>query len=90
MKLCKNCNGTGFVRKNSYRMICPECKGSENLVPVCSRCIRACCRQKEFECEDSKDSDILLLTIEQLSKIDRESSHYWVGSIPKKLVYGEE
>ena len=49
----------------------------ERTIIVCAACLRACCWQGIFYCEDADVADITEKTIAQLRELDLEHSDYW-------------
>jgi hypothetical protein len=51
--------------------------GDEKKVTVCDACLRACCWQGEFYCEDYKHAGTVEKTVAELRKLRLENEHYW-------------
>jgi len=49
----------------------------DRLITVCEECLRACCWQGEFMCDDARDADITEKPVSELMALGLESSHYW-------------
>jgi epoxyqueuosine reductase QueG len=49
----------------------------EREITVCDRCLRACCWQGEFYCDDYKTAGTKKLPISELKRLDREHPDYW-------------
>ena len=48
-------------------------------ITVCDKCLRACCWQGQFMCDDARGAGTVEMTREQLAAIDppREHPDYW-------------
>lgn len=47
-------------------------------VTVCSVCLRACCWQGRFMCDDAQNAGTVEKTVDELKRLNRgESSMYW-------------
>ncbi len=46
-------------------------------VTVCDKCLRACCWQGEFMCEEAQNAGTVEITVGGLRKLNRENSGYW-------------
>jgi len=49
----------------------------KETITVCDKCLRACCWQGIFMCDDAHDAGTTERTIEQLKKMRLESPDYW-------------
>lgn len=49
----------------------------EATVTVCSACLRACCWQGEFYCNDYKTAGTVEKPISELAELSREHPSYW-------------
>ena len=47
------------------------------LVTVCAECLRACCWQGEFMCEEARSADTVEKTRDELRKLKREDESWW-------------
>lgn len=52
----------------------------DRKVVVCSKCLRACCWQGEFYCDDYKAAETVEKTVAELSKFNLEHPDYWKRS----------
>lgn len=50
---------------------------SEETIMVCDRCLRACCWQGEFMCDDAATAGVVEKTRAELRAINREHPIYW-------------
>lgn len=46
-------------------------------VTVCDKCLQASCWQGVFMCEEAREAGTVEKTVEELSKLGLEHSHYW-------------
>lgn len=52
----------------------------ERKITVCDKCLRACCWQGIFMCDDAYEAGTTEKTISQLKKLKKEHSDYWEES----------
>ncbi len=52
----------------------------KRLVTVCDKCLRACCWQGIFMCDDARDAGTVEKPIEELTGLGLEHSDYWKES----------
>jgi hypothetical protein len=57
-------------------------------VLVCDKCLRACCWYGEFMCEDAVGAGLVVMTVDDLRKLSRESEDYWSDETMIKI-YGD-
>ncbi len=50
----------------------------DKKVTVCDKCLRACCWQGDFMCEDAENAGTVDLHISTLTKLNKESTSYWL------------
>lgn len=46
-------------------------------ITVCASCLRACCWQGSFFCDNYREADIIDKTVKELKKLKLEHSDYW-------------
>lgn len=49
----------------------------DHRVTVCDRCLQASCWQGVFMCDESREAGIVVKTVGELRKLNREHSDYW-------------
>lgn len=54
----------------------------DRVITVCSACLRACCWQGIFYCNDYQTAGTVERTVEELRTLNRESWDYWVPVQP--------
>lgn len=62
-------------------------------VTVCSECLRACCWQGEFMCDEYYDANVVKRKISTLIKLNEEHPDYWnneLNSGNKQLLTTED
>jgi hypothetical protein len=69
---CEKCSDTRLRALLSPKPISKEIK-----VTVCSKCLRACCWQGEFMCDDARTAGTEELSIKELMELDLEHPSYW-------------
>jgi hypothetical protein len=50
---------------------------SERTVTVCDQCLRACCWQGIFYCDDYRNAGTVEKTLAELAALNLEHPHYW-------------
>ena len=51
------------------------------LITVCAECLQASCWQGKFMCDNSKNANIVEITVRSLRILQMENESYWAGSI---------
>ena len=54
----------------------------DRMVTVCDKCLRACCWNGIFYCDDYQHAGTVDKTVAELRKLDLEHSDYWNEDIP--------
>jgi len=49
----------------------------DKIITVCNKCLRACCWQGYFMCDEAKYAGTVEKTVSKLKKLDLEHSDYW-------------
>lgn len=52
---------------------------TDDLVPVCDRCLRASCWQMIFPCEDARWADLAIRERRELEALGLEHERFWTG-----------
>lgn len=58
-----------------------EMKEENRMVTVCASCLTASCWLGYFYCEDAHTADTVEKPIRELKEMNRESPHYWGGTL---------
>jgi epoxyqueuosine reductase QueG len=68
---------------NINKINCPICleKLNKKQITVCDNCLTASCWQGILMCENHKTAGTIMMTIEELRKLNREHSVYWIQEI---------
>jgi hypothetical protein len=56
---------------------CRSANKEKKIVTVCDRCLRACCWQGVFQCEEAKSAGVRQMSVSELEKLDLEGRQYW-------------
>ena len=47
------------------------------MITICAECLRACCWQGEFYCDEARTAETTEKTIPELRELDLEHPDYW-------------
>ena len=69
----------GFDNANEFikRQIEIYDKGKKKTITVCDKCLRACCWQGKFMCDEAIEAGTVEKTIKELKKLRLEHPDYW-------------
>ena len=67
-----------YCAKKLAYILHPDLIGKEDtLITVCASCLRACCWQGKYFCEEAKDADTVQLPLSLLTAMNLEHKDYW-------------
>lgn len=57
---------------------------NDDIITICDSCLRACCWQGIFFCDNYRNSGIVDKTVKELKKLNLEHLDYWKNDLIEK------